>query len=145
MKSPRLAMATTNHTARAMMSLEPVKRVFAVLATTAPLALFPSVSDRFMHLSLTQKRRKTQRLRGVSVFFSHIISYLRAQVTALACSLPRSYGVALAHWSRAELARHAATIPTLPTIGPRTIERWLTAEQVRATSQPSKQADPLQL
>src|SRR5437016_8530578 len=96
-KSPTVGTTSANHTARAMMSLVPVKCVFTVLETTAPLALFPSVSDRFMHLSLTQKRRKTQRLRGVSVFFSHIISYLRAQVTASACSLPRSYGVALAH------------------------------------------------
>src|SRR6266487_424011 len=45
--------------------------------------------------------------------------------------LPRSYGVPLAHWSRAELARHAATVSTLPTIEARTIGRWLTAEQVR--------------
>src|SRR5205085_6997468 len=56
---------------------------------------------------------------------------VRAQVTALACSLPRSHGLPLAHWSRAELARHVATIPTLPTISARTIGRWLTAEQIR--------------
>src|SRR5713226_7512134 len=35
-------------------------------------------------------------------------SEVRAQVTALACSLPRSHGVPLAHWSRAELARQVA-------------------------------------
>ena len=58
-------------------------------------------------------------------------SEVRAQVTALACSLPRTSGVPLAHWSRAELARHAATVPTLPTIQARTIGRWLSAEQVR--------------
>src|SRR6266567_9373477 len=58
-------------------------------------------------------------------------SQVRVQVTALACSLPRSHGVPLAHWSRAELARHATTIPTLPTISARTIGRWLTAEQIR--------------
>jgi transposase len=58
-------------------------------------------------------------------------SQARAQVTALACSLPRSHGVPLAHWSRAALARHVATIPTLPTIEARTIGRWLTAEQIR--------------
>ena len=52
-------------------------------------------------------------------------------MTALACSLPRSHGVPLAHWSRAELARHVATVPTLPTISARTIGRWLTAEQIR--------------
>ncbi len=58
-------------------------------------------------------------------------SQVRAQVTALACSLPRSHEVPLAHWSRADLARHVATIPTLPTIAARTIGRWLTAEQIR--------------
>src|SRR6266702_868179 len=58
-------------------------------------------------------------------------SEVRAQMTALACSLPRSHGVPLAHWSRAELARHVATVPTLPTISARTIGRWLTAEQIR--------------
>jgi transposase len=58
-------------------------------------------------------------------------SEARAQVTALACSLPRSHGVPLAHWSRAELARHVITVPTLPTISARTIGRWLTAEQIR--------------
>src|SRR6266536_120069 len=56
---------------------------------------------------------------------------VRAQVTALACSLPRSHGVPLAHWSRADLARHATTIPTLPTISAKTIGRWLTAERIR--------------
>src|SRR5437588_9626145 len=35
------------------MSQEPDKRVFAVLVTIAPFALFLSVSDGFMHLSLT--------------------------------------------------------------------------------------------
>jgi transposase len=56
---------------------------------------------------------------------------VRAQVTALACSLPRASGVPLAHWSRAELARHVTTIPTLPAISARTIGRWLAAEQIR--------------
>jgi transposase len=58
-------------------------------------------------------------------------SEIRAQVTALACSLPRSHGIPLTHWSRAELARHAAATPGLPEISPRTIGRWLTAEQIR--------------
>ncbi|MFL5697901.1 MAG: IS630 family transposase [Ktedonobacteraceae bacterium] len=61
----------------------------------------------------------------------HFSSEARAQVTTLACSLPRSHGMPLAHWSRAELARHVATVPTLPTISARTIGRWLTAEQIR--------------
>jgi len=58
-------------------------------------------------------------------------SEARVQVTALACSLPRSHGVPLAHWSRAELAQHVTTLPTLPTISARTIGQWLTAEQIR--------------
>src|SRR5712692_4396387 len=58
-------------------------------------------------------------------------SEVRAQVTALACSLPRSHGVPLARWSRAELARQVTTAATLPTISARTIGRWLTAEQIR--------------
>ncbi len=58
-------------------------------------------------------------------------SEARAQVTALACSLPRSHGIPLTHWSRAELARHAATVPTLPEVSPRTIGRWLGEEQIR--------------
>jgi hypothetical protein len=58
-------------------------------------------------------------------------SEVRAQVTALACSLPRAYGVPLAHWSRAELARYVTTVPALPTLSARTIGRWLTAEQIR--------------
>jgi transposase len=58
-------------------------------------------------------------------------SEVRAQVTALACSLPRSHGVPLAHWSRAELARHLATVPGLPTISASTLGRWLLAEQIR--------------
>ncbi len=51
-------------------------------------------------------------------------SEARAQVTALACSLPRSHGVPLAHWSRAELARQVSIIDALPTISARTIGRW---------------------
>ena len=52
-------------------------------------------------------------------------------MTALACSLPRSHGVPLAHWSRAELARQLTATPSLPDISARTIGRWLTAEQIR--------------
>lgn len=58
-------------------------------------------------------------------------SQVRAQVTALACSLPRSHGVPLAHWSRAELARQVEARPSLPAISASTIGRWLAAEQIR--------------
>ncbi|HYU75792.1 MAG TPA: helix-turn-helix domain-containing protein [Ktedonobacteraceae bacterium] len=56
---------------------------------------------------------------------------VRAQVTALACSLPRSHGVPLAHWSRAALARYVAATPGLPPLSASTIGRWLAAEQIR--------------
>src|SRR5260370_3596831 len=58
-------------------------------------------------------------------------SEARPPVTALACSLPRSHGVPLAHWSRAELARQVTATPCLPDISARTIGRWLAAEQIR--------------
>ena len=58
-------------------------------------------------------------------------SEVRTQVTALACSLPRTHGVPLAHWSRAELARYVAATPSLPEISASTIGRWLAAEQIR--------------
>ena len=38
-----------------MMSQKPVKRVFVALESTAPLALFCSVADRFMHRFLTRR------------------------------------------------------------------------------------------
>jgi hypothetical protein len=56
---------------------------------------------------------------------------VRAQVTALACSLPRSHGIPLTRWSRGELARHVDRTPFLPTVSASTIGRWLTAEQIR--------------
>ncbi|SRR6266700_493933 len=57
-------------------------------------------------------------------------SQVRAQVTALACSLPRAHGVPLAHGSRAELARYVAALPSLPDISASTLGRWLAAEQI---------------
>lgn len=55
---------------------------------------------------------------------------VRAQVTALACSLPRSHGLPLSRWSQAEIAHYAACIPDGPKISPRTVGRWLSAEQI---------------
>ena len=52
-------------------------------------------------------------------------------MTALACSLPRSHGLPLSRWSRAELARHATRTPSLPALSASTIGRWLAAEQIR--------------
>ena len=56
---------------------------------------------------------------------------VRAQVTAVACSLPRTTGTPLSRWSRAELARRVAQDPTLPRISASTVGRWLKAERLR--------------
>jgi hypothetical protein len=49
-------VTTAIHVTRARMSLEPDRRICAALETTAPLALFCSVFDRLMHLSLPRNR-----------------------------------------------------------------------------------------
>ena len=56
---------------------------------------------------------------------------VRAQVTAIACSLPRQCQVPLSRWSRAELARRVAQDPALPHISASTVGRWLKAERIR--------------
>ena len=56
---------------------------------------------------------------------------VRAQVTAIACSLPKQCQVPLSRWSRAELARRVAQDPTLPHISASTVGRWLKAERIR--------------
>src|SRR6266849_1491680 len=49
---------------------------------------------------------------------------VRAQVTAIDCSLPKQCQVPLSRWSRAELARRVAQDPTLPHISASTVGRW---------------------
>jgi hypothetical protein len=56
---------------------------------------------------------------------------VRAQVTAIACSLPKQCQAPLARCSRAELARHVAQDPSLPSISTSTVGRWLKAERLR--------------
>lgn len=56
---------------------------------------------------------------------------VRAQVTATACSLPRSQGVPLSRWSRAELARRVAAACPVASVSPSTVGRWLQAEKLR--------------
>lgn len=56
---------------------------------------------------------------------------VRAQVTALACSLPRQEGVPLSRWSRSELARRVAATSGLPPVSASTVGRWLHAERIR--------------
>lgn len=55
----------------------------------------------------------------------------RAQVSAIACSLPVQTGTPLARWSRAEVARYIArSLPGI-SISASTIGRWLRAEKIR--------------
>lgn len=56
---------------------------------------------------------------------------LRAEVTATACSLPRSQGVPLSRWSRAELARRVADACTLGPVSASTVGRWLRADKLQ--------------
>src|SRR5437763_965262 len=56
---------------------------------------------------------------------------VRAQVSAIACSLPKQCQVPLSRWSRAELARRVAQDPSLPPISASTVGRWLKADRIR--------------
>ena len=56
---------------------------------------------------------------------------IRAQATAVACSLPQTHGVPLARWSRSELARQVRRAPDLSQVSASTIGRWLKAERIR--------------
>jgi transposase len=56
---------------------------------------------------------------------------VRAQVTAIACSLPKQSQVPLARWSATELARHVTQDPSLPPLSTSTVRRWLKAERLR--------------
>jgi transposase len=56
---------------------------------------------------------------------------VRAQVTAIACSLPKQCQVPLSRWSRAELARRIVQDPSLAPISASTVGRWLKAERLR--------------
>jgi DDE superfamily endonuclease len=56
---------------------------------------------------------------------------VRAQVTATACSLPRTQDVPLSRWSRAELARRVAAACPAAAVSASTVGRWLAAEKLR--------------
>lgn len=99
--------------------------------STQAIALSLGVSDRLVR-KWRRRWEETHSLNdlprpGAPRQFS---AEVRALVTALACGLPRSSGVPLAHWSRAELARHLARTESLPPISASTIGRWLQAEQI---------------
>jgi transposase len=55
----------------------------------------------------------------------------RAQVTALACTLPRESGKPLSRWSSRELAKVAVEKKVVKRISASTIKRWLKAERIK--------------
>jgi transposase len=56
---------------------------------------------------------------------------VRAQATALACSLPGDQGVALARWSSGEIARRLVALELVARIAPNTVSRWLRQEKLK--------------
>jgi hypothetical protein len=58
-------------------------------------------------------------------------SAARAQVTALACTLPRDTGRPLSRWSATELARAVLQRGIVSSISAATVTRWLHADQIK--------------
>jgi transposase len=58
-------------------------------------------------------------------------SEVRAQATALACSLPKEKGVALSRWSLAEIAKHLLRLQALTAISASTLCRWFAADKLK--------------
>jgi len=56
---------------------------------------------------------------------------VRAQITALACTLPQESGRPLSRWSAAELARTAQARGIVSRISPSTIRTWLQEERIK--------------
>lgn len=63
-----------------------------------------------------------------TAFFSAAV---RAQVTALACTLPQDSGRPLSRWSSVELAQRVCDRRIVPTISAATIRRWLQQERIK--------------
>lgn len=61
-------------------------------------------------------------------FFSSVV---RAQATALACTLPQDSGRPLSRWSSAELAQRVHDSRIAPAISAATIRRWLRQERIK--------------
>jgi len=55
---------------------------------------------------------------------------VRAQATALACSLPQTQGVPLSRWSSAEIAQRLQQTQVVASISASTIRRWLATERL---------------
>ncbi|MCJ7435665.1 MAG: IS630 family transposase [Anaerolineales bacterium] len=56
---------------------------------------------------------------------------VRAQATALACSLPKEKGVPLSRWSLAEIAKHLLSLQAVSEISASTLFRWFTADKLK--------------
>ena len=56
---------------------------------------------------------------------------MRAQVTALACTLPRDSGKSLSRWSATELARAVVQRGIVRRISGATVQRWLKADRIK--------------
>lgn len=56
---------------------------------------------------------------------------VRAQATAIACSLPREAEVPLARWSYGEIAKQLQQLGLVPKIAVSTIARWLGEEKIK--------------
>jgi len=58
-------------------------------------------------------------------------SEVRAQATALACSLPKEKGVPLSRWSLAEIVKHLLSLQTVSAISISTLFRWFAADKLK--------------
>jgi len=58
-------------------------------------------------------------------------SEVRAQATALACSLPKEKGVTLSRWSLAEIAKHLLQLQAATEISTSTLCRWFAADKLK--------------
>ncbi|WP_231852910.1 MULTISPECIES: IS630 family transposase [Caldilinea] len=56
---------------------------------------------------------------------------VRAQATALACSLPKEKGVALSRWSLAEIVKRLQALQIAPAISTSTVWRWFQADKLK--------------
>jgi len=66
----------------------------------------------------------------------------RAQITALACTLPAESRRPLSRWSSAELAREAVQRGIVSRIAPSTLRNWLRAEQIKPWQRHAWQKSP---